>query len=88
MKVSTDLNLMQHAFNIFYAFKMLHDLFQPTEQLVQQSVECMLKQILKAFKRTSNVNNKVLKFCFQYLILTQKMKIVFRSTRLQQKDNF
>ena len=30
---------------------MLDDLFKRTEHLVQQSVECMLKQMLKLFKR-------------------------------------
>ena len=50
-----DLNLIQHPFNklstFFYASTMLDDLFRRTKHLVQQSVECTLKQLLKPFKR-------------------------------------
>ena len=39
--------------SIFFTFStMLDDLFKRTEHLVQQSVECMLKQMLKPLKRT------------------------------------
>ena len=42
----------QQAFNIFLALStMLDDLFKCLRHLVQQSVECMLKQTLKPFKR-------------------------------------
>ena len=55
MKVKTNLNLIQHAFNklstTFTFSTMLNDLFKRTEHLVQQSVECKLKQMLKLFKR-------------------------------------
>ena len=40
-----DSTRFQQVFNIFYAFN--HDLFKCTEHLVQQSAECMLKQMLK-----------------------------------------
>ena len=38
----------QHFFTLS---TMLDDLFKRTEHLVQQSVECMLKEMLKPFKR-------------------------------------
>ena len=37
---------------------MLGDLFKRTEHLIQQSVECKLKQMLKPFKRALNLNTK------------------------------
>ena len=55
----TYLNLIQHAFNklsTFFALStMLDDLFKRTKHLVQQSVECMLKQMLKPFKQALTV---------------------------------
>ena len=42
----------QQAFNIFFTLStMLNDLFKRARHLVQQSVERMLKQMLKPFKR-------------------------------------
>ena len=53
--LNESLNLKQHAFNklsTFFTFStMLDDLFKRTEHLVQKSVECMLKKMLKLFKR-------------------------------------
>ena len=46
-----DSTRFQQAFNIFYAFNNVGPPVQTTEQLVQQSVECMLKQKLKLLKR-------------------------------------
>ena len=42
----------QQTSTFFTLSTMLDDLFKRTEHLVQQSVECMLKQMLKPFKRT------------------------------------
>ena len=40
---------------------MLNDLFKRTEYLVQQSVECKLKQMLKPFKRALMSNRMRMK---------------------------
>ena len=37
----------------------LDDLLKRTEHLIQQSVECMLKQMLKTFKRALSRSNKI-----------------------------
>ena len=55
MKVKTNLILIQHAFNnlstVFTLSAILNDLFKRPRHFVQQSVESMLKQMLKPFKR-------------------------------------
>ena len=45
------------SFQHFLRFQesVLDDLFKRTEHLAQQSVECMLKQLLKRFKRAFSV---------------------------------
>ena len=50
-RFNLDSTRFQQAFNIFTFSTMLDDLFKRTEHLVQQSVECKLKQMLKPFKR-------------------------------------
>ena len=57
-----DLTHFQQAFNIFFARStMLNDLFKRPRYLVQQSVERMLKQMLRPFKRA---------FTIQYALYT------------------
>ena len=46
-----DSTRFQEAFNIFTLSTMLDNLFKCIKQLVQQSVECKLKQMLKPFKQ-------------------------------------
>ena len=57
---------------------MLDDLFKRTEHLVQQSVECKLKQMLKPFKRAFTDAEESYKYlmiiflnCWRFSHLTQ-----------------
>ena len=72
MKVQTDLNLIQHAFNKLSTFftlsKMLDDLFKHPQHLVQQSVGRMLNQMLKPFKRALRLTPAVRKILLQILV--------------------
>ena len=54
-----DWTRFQQAFNIFYTSNNveLNDLFKRLRNLVQQSVERMLKQTLKPFKRAFTLSN-------------------------------
>ena len=78
MKVETDVNLIQHAFNKFSTFftfsTMLDDLFKRTKYLVQQSVECKVKQMLKPFKRALTACVYVLVLKMYNLKLNQEKK--------------
>ena len=64
----------QHAFNKLSTFftlsTMLNDLFKRPRHLVQQSVECMLKQILKPFKRAFNYISFVCLLGFFFFFLS------------------
>ena len=53
-RLKLDSTRFQQAFNVFALSTMLDDLFKRTQHLVQESVECMLKQMLKPFKRALN----------------------------------
>ena len=62
----------QQAFNIFYIFNKLNDLFKRLRHLVQQSVESMLKQMLKPFKQAFTLQNYL---CGIYRFLRRKCNI-------------